>query len=771
LSLLYPLSYNPQHVGGTHFINDKGIIEATSEISGSDTILRWDIGDYRYQFRRPTSEEWKIQSIILRNTGNARVTWGYTNGNLTTIDFADTASDISLNWDTTPTPNRLVKINYPGNVKEEFKYNSGVFYGVEQTIGATPTPIARIQFTEDNDNRPLAIKGYSMSGAWPGTFQTQNDYQYKSSTDDRLSTYERFGNAYTVTDTDTTHTVTNPDESYVQETTSGDSTTTTVTTAIVGNDDDPLSTTIVERNRTHDVATEITDGEGNSTTYLYRYQVDPNAAPDDLDLLERITTDMGHYTQYTYDSESRVERVSQKTNGNSELAYVQYEYNDEDRITRTHTGGLNDSVRDYEGDDLHSITDGEGREMIFEYDADGRLESVGDGTYNTTFDYDSLGRRELTTSPLGIETKYEYHTSTGNLSKVYNDYKGGAQLLYKTEYKYDRNGYGNNLAEVLDAEGRKTTYEYDVWDRLQYEKVWDGVNLAGTIEYEYDSGMGEYFQKKTDMFGHETVYDYFAPGFLKTQTWNRYDPQSQTTDEWGSVDYTYDDAGRVETVVSTDGDCGSCNSTKNYVYNGNGQLSSHTANQAGTISYGYDGVGRLNSVDIPNEGGTAGLNTVSYTYDAANRLDTVASGIISTFDMSYNLADQVELIDFVNTDIVYDYDTENARLKQIWVNYPSGTDRTIDYGYNSDGLRTSAKLDNNRTIAYLYDGLNRLVQESGHKETVGNCVTLDGTGDFLEPASGGDLGASMTAITIEAKVYLNQYSSCTVFKRGVFLLI
>ncbi|MCA9441840.1 MAG: hypothetical protein KC964_13610 [Candidatus Omnitrophica bacterium] len=102
---------------------------------------------------------------------------------------------------------------------------------------------------------------------------------------------------------------------------------------------------------------------------------------------------------------------------------------------------------------------------------------------------------------------------------------------------------------------------------------------------------------------------------------------------------------------------------------------------------------------------------------------------------------------------------------------PDDSEREIAYTYNQDGLITVAqhKLGAvKKYVRYEYDNLNRLVRESGHKTSPGNCVVLDGVNDYLGVSSGGDLGGELDGITVEARIYMDEYPSgtATIFKRG-----
>ena len=106
---------------------------------------------------------------------------------------------------------------------------------------------------------------------------------------------------------------------------------------------------------------------------------------------------------------------------------------------------------------LSATIDGEDRRSSFEYDSKGRLWKVGIGDATTTTEYDSLGRRTGSVSPLGRITDYGY-VATGNLVSVTHYLVvSGATSEAVTSYTYDHSGYGSNLLRVTDGGRKKGT--------------------------------------------------------------------------------------------------------------------------------------------------------------------------------------------------------------------------------------------------------------------------------------------------------------------------
>ncbi|MBK7497309.1 MAG: hypothetical protein IPI28_18625 [Candidatus Omnitrophica bacterium] len=776
INVFYIAMKGPQPVGVYQeveniLINDFG--ETQGNITGSFVEIWRNGGKYRYQI--PSTSSPGMLLTILDESGNTFETFSYdTNKKLQSITEAATnnVTQIQYNQDGTMQSAKYPQSAPSNYTQVNFYYdgqNPPCLTGWRTYFGSTF--LQGVKWTFDTGGKVNQLSRTDSAGnalISGGQFVT-NDYRYDAS--ERQTRYERFANLYTVAYSDpldqtVDRIVTAPDGSKTLETSE-------VVSGVLISGVTIKENTSTENGDQITRSTQLTDtttgkvvgyrnGLNQTTTYTYTD-----------DLLEKITQPAGNYTQYVYDATLPI-KISQKTSNDTELAYTQYDYDDEDRITKTYTGTLSETMRTYVDDLLRKITDGEDRKTWFKYNAKEQLVAVGDGAATTTFQYDSQGRRYRTQSPLGIGTRYEYHQQTGNLTKVYNSVQSSS--AYVTEYKYDLSGYGDNLTEVIDAEGRKTTYEYDNWGRLQYEKVWNGANLAGTITYNYDGSMGEYLSSKDDMRGNRTVYEYFAPGFLKKSTWN-----TGQSSFWGSVENTFDSAGRISSTYTSGGDC-SCSGTRYYYYTNNGQLDYKTAVHVGDLDYGYDGIDRLIEIKIPDRLGTSWLNTVTYGdgsyagYDAANRMTRITSTTHPRVVLSYNKANQVTQMGFAAANptatpvykVTNSYNATNGRLTTI-TNDGVNQDRTITYEYNSDGLRTSSYLDSARKVTYSYDTLNRLTREAGHvKYGSANCIRFNGSQSAVAEAAGSMGNQQNNAFCVETRMLLESYPAATrvIFRRG-----
>jgi RHS repeat-associated protein len=214
---------------------------------------------------------------------------------------------------------------------------------------------------------------------------------------------------------------------------------------------------------------------------------------------------------------------------------------------------------------------------------------------------------------------------------------------------YDNNG---NLQTVTHFNNVTTTYTYDALNRL--------------------------LSRATP--GETTVsFTYTATGKRHTMT-----------DQSGTTTYSYDSMDRLSSKATPEGTLG-------YTYDAAGNLATMTSSNAHGVStsYEYDDLNRLVSVLDAN---LAGSNTTSYTYDNANNVGTVKypNGIETQF--TYDLLNRVS--------------TVNSQI--------SG----YTYQRGPTGNLTSTVELNGRTANWTYDGIYRLTNESIANDSSGNNGTV-----------------------------------------------
>jgi YD repeat-containing protein len=213
--------------------------------------------------------------------------------------------------------------------------------------------------------------------------------------------------------------------------------------------------------------------------------------------------------------------------------------------------------------------------------------------------------------------------------------------------------YTNNgkVASVTDAEGNKTSYVYDGFDRLsqtQFASSGKGAGTSNSSDYAqltYDAGGNVISRRLRD--GNSIAYTYDALDRLTFKDLPGGDPD---------VTYTYDLLGRMI-----------------------------SASQTGTsLGFGYDALGRRITETNP-------FGTYTSAYDIAGRRTRLTHPDGFYVDQDYLVTGEMVHI------------RENGAS--------SGVGVLATYAYDDLGRRTSVTYGDGSTTSYSYDGASRLTQQ------------------------------------------------------------
>ncbi len=438
---------------------------------------------------------------------------------------------------------------------------------------------------------------------------------------------------------------------------------------------------------------ELTDPLGNITSQSY----------DELGRLERITDPLGHQTVVTYDAQGRRQSVTDSLG-----RATSFEYDTLNRLTAVveANGARTEYSHDKLGN-LQNIKNAKGTNWPRTHDDLSRLASQTDPLGNTTqYFHDSLRNMDRKVRPDGREITYQYdeqrltavnlpggalesfgydslgrrnsmENSEVSMSYVFDELNRRTQVSNNTlnqtiRYEYDANG---NLTRLLGPQG-PVEYFYDSMDRLVEQRD----SMTGLYRYEYDQ------------LGRRSSLSY--PNGMKTS-------------------YTYDDASRLESIVTRNGQ-GEVVDGYGYTYDPVGNRVSMTAlHQGVTHTYEYDEVYRLTRWergsdrfeaytydDVGNrETATNELGVTTYGYDLANQLltesrqlnDGTTSATAYVWDSAGNLTSKT--VDSTTTN--YQWDVLD-RLVEL-----TGPSGTHSYGYDPAGIR-SRQTDNGETKLFLH---------------------------------------------------------------------
>lgn len=377
--------------------------------------------------------------------------------------------------------------------------------------------------------------------------------------------------------------------------------------------------------------------------------------------------------------------------------------------------------------------------------------------------YDDAGR------VLKVQKAYGVTTANGFPATLQQDY---------ATYTYTNNG---KQASVTDANGNKSAYGYDGFDR---QTLWAFPNpttpgVASTTDfeqYDYDANGNRTLLRKRD--GRTLTYSYDALNRMTVKTVagacvSGY--ACTTPPSWAvrNVYYAYDLRG-LQTAARFDSATGADAVVNGY--DGFGRMTSSTVSMGGVsravgqsydangnrirvthpdgtyFTYDYDGLDRLvtvkqngvtqiasNAYDARGQRAAAARGGVltSYTYDDVSRLFTQADDLSGTaYDYSagfgYNPAGQITAYNRANDLYVYGAYTPATTAYAV-----NGLNQYTLVGGGALGYDSNGNLATNGTSSFTYDVENRLVVSAGALATT---MVYDPLGRLFQTS-----GASGTA--------------------------
>jgi len=482
-----------------------------------------------------------------------------------------------------------------------------------------------------------------------------------------------------------------------------------------------------------------TDARGNTTTYHYDalnrlietdYPTSPaTASYKTYDFRGNVITETdqaNHVTKHQYDLAGR-ETSRTQAYGTSNATTTTYGYDNAGRKT-SETDALSHTTT-YTYDAAGNLTAMSGVKGNFTYGYDNARNriSVTDGNNHTTqFDYDARKRLTVTIYP-DQTTKTNAYDGPGNLASVTDQagnvveysYDAANQLTSTVQAAspnaldnitivgYDTNG---NPIVLTDANEHSTATSFDLLGEVTGKTLPDQT-LTETRQYDENGNL----TSLTHFNGVTTTYSYDVLNRLT----------GRTTPGEAAVSFTYTPTGKRNSMTDASG-------TTNYSYDSMDRLITK-ATPEGTLSYTYDAAGHVASISSSNANGAS----ISYTYDTLNRLSTVVDARLSgnnTTTYTYDSASNVATVTYPNgVQSQFTYDTLN-RVTDL-----SSQVSGYTYGYGPTGNRTATTELNGRTVQWTYDGIDRLTGETVTTDPVGKNgavgYTLDPVGNRLSDLS------------------------------------
>jgi len=412
------------------------------------------------------------------------------------------------------------------------------------------------------------------------------------------------------------------------------------------------------------------------------------------------------------------------------------------------------------------------------YDADGRVECVAQRMNSAV--YGSLPSSACTHSTGGSH-------GPDRIARTGYDAAGRANLIQVgygvtgTQADYSATTFTANgrVATTTDAEGNRTTNEYDGHDRLvktRYPSTSRGSNTSSTTDYE---------QLTLDSRGN-VVARRTRDGAVISQTYDNLGrlvgvdrPSHTTTSQPDLLDttYTYDNLGRMTAAnQATPGLTGQVQWNLGYTYNALGQMLSQT-DPAGTVAYTYDAAGRRSRTTFPGGG-----LYVDYDYLVTGEVGSIrengatsGSGVLATYTYD-DLGRRTLLTRGNGTTTSYGYNAASL-ISQIADNL-GGTahDQTVSFSHNPAGQISSTTRSNDAYAWTGHYGVNRAYSTNGlNQYTTSGSATLtydnngnlasDGTSSFGYSSENHMLSAGARTLNYDAAGRLMQVNTVSGVER------
>lgn len=241
-------------------------------------------------------------------------------------------------------------------------------------------------------------------------------------------------------------------------------------------------------------------------------------------------------------------------------------------------------------------------------------------------------------------TKYNYDAAD-QISQIVSGHLGAAassELFF-----YTNNGL---VSYVTDANGNRTTYEYDGYDRLskaRFPLPTKGSNASSTTDYE---------------------------------------------------EYTYDVASNITSLRLRDG------TTTAFTYDLLNRLASSTPSGESQVTFGY------NLLDMPTSVARAADTTyVTNTFDALGRVTSQAQKYGSVSYKYDSAGNRTRMTWGDGKYVDYDYDNAYRPIKIRENGVTSGSGVLATYAYDSQGRRASVTFGNGTSQTYAWNTVDQLV--------------------------------------------------------------
>ena len=530
--------------------------------------------------------------------------------------------------------------------------------------------------------------------------------------------------------------ITSNDGSYVEYTWSGSNITEVVTYA-----DGGATATLTRVNYEYDVhnrlikvTTDLTPEDNNSVsaitngaeTGIYVTQYTYNDVPSVSKRIETITQSDGSRIEFEYDSNGRVEKISQKSgvdgNGADIFREMTLFYDAAAGIT-TITDPSDNITK------LYHNPDGELLQVVFPSpetgeDADVVQFKYLDGNIEEIINTDSFSANlngPVVYDVSGKITSFLYD-DRGNLTKKIDTNGNTDSYLYDSEDNLVRHIYTTSTA-LAGNQNRGIHYVYDAQGRLRFTH--SAENRVTEFRYHHNTGNLTDEIRYTE---HTYVHPGGLPGLSHLEGWVSGLAQSNDLETTIRTRHVYDGNGhRIRTLqyggtdelgetVFSEG-----YTESRYTYDSGGRLLTSYSTDEETRSFTYDGLGRL----IESTGIDGGMTRI--TFNDAETTTTITHSLTGTTTSIYTKTGELlqtniagfEDENFTNGEVSYKYDDNGwLRVETYQAHNETGGIETYNtYYLYDDAGRLTGKVDHEGYVEeFKYDDDGRQIAHARYQK-------------------------------------------------------
>lgn len=357
------------------------------------------------------------------------------------------------------------------------------------------------------------------------------------------------------------------------------------------------------------------------------------------------------------------------------------------------------------------------------------------GTLTTSYQYNGFGVLTKTITPLGHQISYSmaWDVTGAQLYYALADYPDGVAPdektwfdVYGREIKKQVLGWNNQWSTSTtqyDARGRVTQkalpyYSSETPQLTAY--TYDNLNRQLTVTTPNSVSSYAYYQSGN---GQTTVTVTNAAGQASSRTTDATGLPVNTTDNGGTLTYTYNSLGK-ELTVQLNGQTVSSSGFDAY-----GRETSKTEPNTGTLAYEYDALGHLTRQTDANG------DVTTLSYDDLERVSTKTTKE-GSYTYTYNntgLNKEIQSITGPSGSETYTYDNYK-RITGKTQNIPGSGSFTTTYQYNTAGKQLSVTYPGNVTIQSQYNAAGMVTQLTWGSKVLYNGISVNGIGQPVQYA-------------------------------------